>query len=58
MFALELLDEVIDETIVEIFTTQMSVTGRWFDLENAAIKSSRDKLAYANLFDQESSKKY
>ena len=35
VLALELLDEMVDESVVEILTTQMCVTGGGFDFEDA-----------------------
>ena len=34
MLALEFVDEVIDQTVIEIFTTQVRITGRGFDLKD------------------------
>ena len=34
MLVLELLDEVIDETVIEVFSTKMGVTGGGLDLKN------------------------
>ena len=37
MLALELLDEVVDETVVEVLTTKVSVTGSGLDLEDTLL---------------------
>lgn len=37
MLPLKLLDEVVDKTVVEILTTQVSVTSRGFDFENTLL---------------------
>ena len=37
MLALELLDEVVDQAVVEILTTQVSVTGSRLDLEDTVL---------------------
>ena len=37
MLSLELIDEVVNETVVEVLTTQVSVTGGGLDLEDARL---------------------
>ena len=37
MLALELLDEVVDQAVVEVLTTQVSVTGSRLDLEDTVL---------------------
>ena len=37
MLALELLDEVVDETVIEILTTKVSVTSGGLDLEDTLL---------------------
>jgi hypothetical protein len=37
VLALELLDEVVDETVIEVLTTQVSVTGSGLDLEDTIL---------------------
>ena len=39
IFALKLLDKVVDETVVKIFSTKMSVTSGSLDFENALFNS-------------------
>ena len=41
---LELLHEVIDETVVEIFTTQMCVTGGSFDFEDTFLDGQKGNI--------------
>ena len=41
VLALELLDEVVDETVVEVLTTQVSVTGGGLDLEDALLDGQK-----------------
>jgi hypothetical protein len=35
LLAFEFVDEVVDQTVVEVLTTQVSVTSSGLDLENA-----------------------
>ena len=44
MFALELLDEVVDKTIVEIFTTQVSITSSWLDLKDTILNGENGNI--------------
>ena len=37
VLALELLDEVVDETVVEVFTTKVGVTSGGLDLEDTLL---------------------
>ena len=39
---LKLLDKVVDETVIEIFTTQTSITGGDLDLENTLLDGQSD----------------
>lgn len=41
VFTLKLLDEVIDETVIKVLTTQMSVTSSSLDLENTLLDSQK-----------------
>lgn len=39
MFSLELIDEVVDQAVVEVLTTQVSVTGSRLDFEDSLLDS-------------------
>ena len=44
VLALELLDEVVNETVVEIFTTQVSVTSGGFDFEDTLFNGQKGDI--------------
>ena len=39
VLVLELLDEVVDKTVIKVFSTQVSVTGGGLDIENTLFDS-------------------
>jgi hypothetical protein len=41
VFALEFLDEVVDETVVEVLTTQVGITSSALDLENTLLNGQQ-----------------
>lgn len=56
VLALELLDEVVDETVVKVLTTKMSITGSGLDFEDTLfdgkeghIESSSTKIEDENI---------
>ena len=42
--ALELVAEVVDETVVEVLTTKVSVTGSGLDLEDTLLDSEEQNI--------------
>ena len=44
VLALELVDEVVDQTVVEVLTTQVSVTGSGLDLEDTLLDSQERNI--------------
>ena len=44
MLALELLDEVVDETVIEILTTKVSVTSGGLDLEDTLLNGQKGHI--------------
>jgi hypothetical protein len=44
VFALELVDEVVDETVVEILTTQVSITSSRLDLEDTLLNGQEGDI--------------
>lgn len=44
MFSLEFLDEVVDESVIEIFTTQMSVTSGGLDFEDTLLDGQKGDI--------------
>jgi len=44
VFSLELLDEMVDQAVVEVLTTQVSVTGSRLDLEDAVLDGENGNI--------------
>ena len=44
MLALELLDEVVDETVIEIFTSQVGVTSGGLDFEDTLLNAQKGDI--------------